>query len=374
MAGRKGDGHVFSAATSSFVSAAVTKATPLHPTKDFTPIAVMAVDELLIVTHPNSPVKTVQDIVAASKKAPKSIRVAVTSATGSEATAVALLEMGADIQLNTIPFNSGAEVNAAILGGQVELAVSNPNELFPNIEAGKLTPVVTFGAERMSALKDTPTMVELGYKDARMHNPRGIVAAPGIPQNQKDFLINMMKQVTDSKEWKDYVDKNMMTLVFMGGDEYSKFLDEEWKMYTDVYTKMGILSSSGCQHPGEETVDRQPPPQRVVQGDDASGFRLQDRAPMPGNWDAWPALFDPRAGSSIGGQTVRKGELSLRPSRSRHRHISDAGEPRPGVLRPRDARSGVSPILGIPGSHRTGTRADCAGVPVANLPAPGLLA
>ena len=240
VSGRRGDPHVIAAATSSFVAGYVTGSTPLKPTEDFSPIALMAVDELLMVTSTQSPLKSVQDVVEAAKKAPKSVKVAVTSATGSEAVAAALLDAGAGIKLNVIPFNSGAEVNAAILGNQVELAISNPNELFPNIEAGKLRPLVVFGESRMSVLKDVPTLKDLGYP-GRIYNPRGIIAPPGIPKDAEQWLIELMKKVTESKGWKEYADKNMMTVKFLGGSDYSKFLKDEEKMYTEIYTGMGVL-------------------------------------------------------------------------------------------------------------------------------------
>ncbi len=239
LAGRKGDGHTIATSTLSFVTGPLLGQSPLK-LADFTPIALMAVDQSLMVAYPNSPFKTMQEVIEASKKSPKSIKVAGTGATGSDATIAAMIEQAAGIKFNLIPFNSGAEVNAAILGGQVDLAISNPNELFPNIEAGKLRPMVVFSDERMSKLKDIPTMKEVGYKVVS-YSPRGIVAAAGIAKNEQEWLSNLMKKVTESKEWAEYVDKNLMTLKYLDGPGYGKMLADDEADYTAAFKSMGIL-------------------------------------------------------------------------------------------------------------------------------------
>jgi len=241
VAGRKGDAHTIATCTSSFTTGPLLGQSPLK-LEEFTPIAGMALDQQLMVTYPNSPFKTIKDVIEASKKAPKSVKVAGTGAAGADATVAAMIEMATGIKFNLIPFDSGAEVNAAILGGQVDLAISNPNELFPNIEAGKLRPIVVFADERMPAIKDVPTMKEEGYRIVHF-TVRGIIAPAGIAQHEQDWLVNLMKKVTESKGWKEYTDKNMMTVKFTGGAEYGKYLAEERDRLKEVFTAMGLIKS-----------------------------------------------------------------------------------------------------------------------------------
>jgi putative tricarboxylic transport membrane protein len=227
LATRKREGgYVIATATASFnTSFILSKQSPVTP-KDFTPIALMLTDTALIVTQPGSKFKTMKDVVAAAQKSPDTIRVSGTGATGGDAIAIGLINEAQKIKLNYIPFQSGGEAAAAILGGHVELAVSNPNELMPHVEAKKLVPIAVLSPQRLSILKDTPTMKEMGY-DIVFDQGRGVVAAAGIPKDQEQFLVELMRKITETKAWAEYAAKNAMTVKFLDSAAYGKFLEEE---------------------------------------------------------------------------------------------------------------------------------------------------
>ena len=239
VAGRKGDPYTIATVTASFINGPVLGQSPLK-LEEFTPIALQLLDQNLLVTFPNSPFKGLKDVVDAAKKTPKSVKVAGTGAAGSDAIVAALVEQAAGIKFNMIPFDSGAEVNAAILGGQVDIAISNPNEFLPNIQAGKLRPLGVASEERMPTLKDVPTLKELGY-DVVFVTGRGITAPAGIGAAERDWLADMMKKVTQSKIWKDYADQNSMTIKYLGPDEYRKWLADETEKLIKIFKSMGVI-------------------------------------------------------------------------------------------------------------------------------------
>jgi len=239
LAGRKGSGHSIATATTGFNFGFVLKQSQLKP-EDFTPIANMLMDTQLLVTYTNSPFKTVRDVIEASKKAPNSVKISGTSAIGPDSTVANMLEAAEGIKLNMIPFMSGGEAAAAILGGHVDLAISNPNELFPQIEAGKLRPLAVFSKERLSAIKEVPTMKELGY-NLQFYTHRGVLAPAGIPKHEEEWLIELMKKITQSKGWAEYANKYMMSIQFAGGADYAKYLVEERAKIADILRSMGKI-------------------------------------------------------------------------------------------------------------------------------------
>jgi len=227
LATRKKDGgYSIATATASFNTAFILGKQLQVTPKDFTPIALTLMDTALIVTQPGSKFKSMKDVIEAVKKSPGSVRVAGTGATGGDAIATALINDELKIKLNYIPFQSGGEVAAAVLGGHVELAISNPNELMPHVDAKKLAPLAVFSPQRLSILKDTPTMKELGYNIV-VDQGRGIVAPAGIPKDQEKFLVEMIRKMTQTKAWADYAAKNAMTVKFLSGAEYAKYLEDE---------------------------------------------------------------------------------------------------------------------------------------------------
>ena len=239
LATRKGNAHTIATATASFSYGFVQKQMQVAP-EDFTPIALMLVDTQLMVASPQSGFKTMQDVINASRKNPNSVKVGGTGASGSDANLAAMITSVVKIKLNYIPFKSGGEVNAAILGGHVDAALGNPNELAGYVEAGKLVPLAVFTDERVPGLKDVPTMKEVGH-NVVSHSARGIVAPAGLAKHEEQFLIELMRKVTQSKGWAEYAGKNMMTVKFLGGADYAKFLADERANLTAVLKSMGKL-------------------------------------------------------------------------------------------------------------------------------------
>lgn len=225
LATRKGNAHVIATATQSFNLGLVSKQMQVS-VKDFTPIALMLIDTQLIVASPKSGFKSMKDVLEASRKTPGSIKVGGTGSAGSDANLLVMIQSATKTKLNYIPFKSGGEVNAAILGDHVDLALGNPNELAGYVQAGKLVPLAVFSDERIEGLKNTPTMKEVGY-NVVSRSFRGVVAPAGLSKQEEQFHIDLMRKITASKHWKEYADKNMMQVKFLGGAEFGKFLEEE---------------------------------------------------------------------------------------------------------------------------------------------------
>jgi len=239
LATRKKDGgYSIATATASFNTAFILGKQLQVTPKDFTPIALMLMDTALIVTQPGSKFKSMKEVIAAATKSPDSVRVSGTGATGGDAIATALINQALKIKLNYIPFQSGGEAAAAILGGHVELAISNPNELVPHIDAQKLVPLAVFSPQRLPILKDTPTMKELGH-DIVVDQGRGVVAPAGIPKDHEQFLVEMLRKMTQTKAWAEYAAKNAMSVRFLSGAEYAKYLEEEREKLKGVVHLLG---------------------------------------------------------------------------------------------------------------------------------------
>ena len=227
LASRKREqGYSIATATASFNTGFVFGKQLQTKPSDFTPIALMVMDTALLVTRPGASFKTMKELIEAAKKGPNTIKVSGTGATGGEAIATALINDAVKIKLNYIPFNSGGEASAAILGGHVDIAISNPNELIPHIEAKKLVPLTVLSTERLSILKDVPTMKELGY-DVVYDQGRGVIAPAGIPKDHLKYLVELMKKITQTKEWAEYAEKNAMVVKFLDSEQYGKFLEDE---------------------------------------------------------------------------------------------------------------------------------------------------
>ena len=83
-------------------------------------------------------------------------------------------------------------------------------------------------------------MKEVGH-NVISHSARGIVAPAGLAKHEVQFLVELMRKVTQSKGWAEYAGKNMMTVKFLGGADYGKYLADERAQLTEVLKGMGKL-------------------------------------------------------------------------------------------------------------------------------------
>jgi putative tricarboxylic transport membrane protein len=87
--------------------------------------------------------------------------------------------------------------------------------------------------EGIPSLKEQGVNVELG-------NWRGVFGAPGISAQQRDALVKLVRQATETPSWKATLEKLGWTSVFLGGEDYKKFLEEDTKRVTQIIESLGI--------------------------------------------------------------------------------------------------------------------------------------
>ena len=66
-----------------------------------------------------------------------------------------------------------------------------------------------------------------------------MIAPAGITKQEEQALVEMMRKVTQSKQWHEYAAKNMMTVTFLGGAEYAKYLADERARLAETLKSQG---------------------------------------------------------------------------------------------------------------------------------------
>ena len=238
VASKKKDPYYLATAVTSFLTTPIMGLTPVSY-KDFTPVANFAFDELVLMVSAKSKFKSVREIVAFAKANPKKVTVGGTQLGGSDSICAHLIEKAVDIKFNFIVFNGGGEVNAALLGGHVDIAFGNPCEALELYKAGKVNLLGVFAGKRMVAAPDIPTMKEQGV-DTILQAHRGLVAPAGIPADARKVLEETLFKYTKTDIYKKYVADNMLTEAWMDGVAYGKALDGWSAKYTSILGEMGL--------------------------------------------------------------------------------------------------------------------------------------
>ncbi len=239
VAGKKKDPYYMVTAVTSFLTTPLMGKSPVG-LKDFTPVANFAFDEYMLMVNAGSKYKSVKDIIDYAKANPKKITIGGTQLGSSDSICAYLIEKAAGVQLNYVVFNGGGEVNAALLGGHIDLAVSNPGEALELYKAGKVKVLGVFAEKRLAGAPDVPTMKEQGVNATYVQN-RGLCAPADIPADALKVLEEAFLKYTKTDAFKKYCKDNMLTEAYMDGAAFGKFLDEWNGKYAVILKDMGLI-------------------------------------------------------------------------------------------------------------------------------------
>ena len=204
-----------------------------------TPIARLTSEWEVVVVPAASPIKSMADLVKMLKDNPGKVSWGGGSAGGTDHILAGLIAraVGVDAaKVNYVPYKGGGEAIAAILGGHVTVGVSGIGEFAEQVKAGKMRALAVSaptGIDGIASLKEQGIDVELG-------NWRGIFGGPGITPQQRDALVKLVKDATETPAWKATLDKLGWTPVFLGGDDYGKFIEEDIKRVSAIIESLGL--------------------------------------------------------------------------------------------------------------------------------------
>ncbi len=214
----------------------------MSPKGPFTPIANMALDDILLVARADGEFPDWKSVEEVIKGNPGSLTVGL--ADDLDAMALALLEENANVDFNTTAyFSSSGEVATALLGGHLDLAILNPVECIGLVEGGRLIGIGSFAPNDMEPpFEATPTFKALGYPKVIMQMSRSVIGPAGMSEEAQQYWSDVMGKVAATDEWKTgYIDRNVLQNQYMNAEDFAQFYSETEKMLLDFAKKLEIL-------------------------------------------------------------------------------------------------------------------------------------
>ncbi|MEN1969567.1 tripartite tricarboxylate transporter substrate binding protein [Lentibacillus sp. N15] len=234
---QKGNPYHISSTSGNFI------ATPLISNTDFnyesfTPVGLLARDEMLFLVGDDSEYKSIEDFVKAANS--NTLTVGGMGSAGPDLVVTSLLESTAGIDLEYVPFQEEGQLLTALSSGSVDAIVSNPGEVLGQIEAGKMKPIAYSGDERNPAFDDVLTFKEAGY-DFSFSFPRGVILPADVSDEVQEYWIDALKEVVETDEWQDYLETNTLTDDPIWGDEFEDYLEETNDTFKNALEEAGAL-------------------------------------------------------------------------------------------------------------------------------------
>ncbi|SPA28369.1 conserved hypothetical protein, UPF0065 [Cupriavidus taiwanensis] len=156
---------------------------PYDPRKDLSMISVLADAQLVLVTHPSVPARTVRELGDYARSRPGKLSYASWGVGSLSHLSGAYYSKLVHGQATHVPYKGEAPMLQDLLGGQVQFGFASILTARPYIQSGKLKALAVTGTQRSSALPDMPTFAEAGMHDSAFKTVGwiGLVAPVGVP-------------------------------------------------------------------------------------------------------------------------------------------------------------------------------------------------
>lgn len=208
------------------------------PLKDFTYIACLTGYTFGIVVKADSPIKSIKDLVDFAKANPGKFTYGSTGNGTTPHLAFAEFANKAKIDLTHVPFKGSADGLQALLGGHV-MSHSDATGWGPQVEAGTLRLLATYGSKRTKRWPNVPTLNELGY-DTVSDSPFGICGPKGMDPAVVKKLHDAFKKTLEDPAVLASFDKYDQSVIYMGTEEYTKFIRDTYQSEKAVIERLGL--------------------------------------------------------------------------------------------------------------------------------------
>jgi tripartite-type tricarboxylate transporter receptor subunit TctC len=180
------------------VNPVIFKNLPYDSIKDFAPISTVQAVPLVVLASPKAGFNSIADFIAAAKARPGKVTMASAGAGTTNHFAIELLASMANIKVLHVPYKGSGPALSELLGGQVETMVDQLAASIGYVKDGRLKVLAVTTPQRASALPNTPTLDELGYKGYQAATLLGLLAPAGTPRPVIAKLNAAVRKVMDN--------------------------------------------------------------------------------------------------------------------------------------------------------------------------------
>ena len=194
-----------------------------------------------MVAPTDGPIKNWADFVAYAKANPGKLSYGSTGVLTSPHLTTELIAQKLGLQLNHIPYKGNAELNQALMGGQL-MAGADSTGWAPLVDAGKVRILNVWGEKRLPKYPDAPTLKELGV-DIVQNSPFGIGAPRGTPPDVVAKLHDAFKKAMEEPSYVAALNRYDMLPMYMSSAGYAKFAQETFLKEKALVERLGLVKT-----------------------------------------------------------------------------------------------------------------------------------
>jgi tripartite-type tricarboxylate transporter receptor subunit TctC len=235
------DGHTLLAVFNSFsINPAIRPKLPYDTEKDFAPVTLLALTPFVYAVHPSLPVKSLKELVALARSKPGALTYATPGTGTGQHLSAEMLKLMAGVDITHVPYQGAAPALTAVLGGHTTILLVNVSDVAPYSANGRLRPLAVTTRERSPAMKDIPTVAEVGYPDYESGLWVGLVAPGATPKDVVARLSTEVGRVLQLPEVVAGLDRLGLTGAPRTPEQFTVFLRDEIRRNEQTARKANI--------------------------------------------------------------------------------------------------------------------------------------
>lgn len=187
---------------------------------------------------PNSPWRTLAELVEHAKREPGAVAYASNGIGGTPHLIMARIAAHDGTELLHVPFRGWAESMNALLSGQVQL-MSDSGPWQPLVEDGRVRLLATWGERRSRLAPEVPTLKELGY-DIASNSPYGIAGPRGMDPHITRRLHDAFHAALDDRDYKLLIERLDQVPAYLGSEDYRAYAERTAREERELIERLGL--------------------------------------------------------------------------------------------------------------------------------------
>jgi len=231
------DGYTLLLTTSALaINDSLVKKLPYRTDTDFIGVGLICTGPNVLVVKPDSPIKTVADVIAAAKSNPGKLTYGSSGSGSSVHLTAELFKLMAGVDIIHVPYKGAGGAYTDLMGGQLDLVFGTAGGVASYVGGGRMRAVAVTSAQRTSAYQDVPTVAETvpGYESNVWY---GILAPAGTPPERVARVNEALRQAAETPQYMERLAADGLTVSVGTPEQMTQFLREEQARWRKVVTE-----------------------------------------------------------------------------------------------------------------------------------------
>ena len=208
--------------------------------KDFAPIALVATVPNILVVHPSTGVKSVDDLIKLARAKPDALSYGSAGAGTALHLSAELFKVMTGTKMVHVPYAGSNQAAADLLTGRVQVMFSPASTILPHVREGKLIALASTQLKRASVAPELPTMAEAGLPGFDTSVWSGLLAPAGTPREAVDKLARAINEALRSRDVIEPLQKQGIDILGGTPEEFAAYIQSEIAKWSRVAVAAGL--------------------------------------------------------------------------------------------------------------------------------------